>query len=74
MSIRMVTALLWAVRPSAQNKVSETKYHCAIGYSYSSNGDKDIDDMLKESDEMMYKDKMEYYSKPGNTKYRGSKV
>ena len=57
-----------------QNKVSETKYHCAIGYSYSSNGDKDIDDMLKESDEMMYKDKMEYYSKPGNTKYRGSKV
>ena len=54
-----------------QNKVSETKYHCAIGFSFSSNGDKDIDDMLKESDEMMYKDKMEYYSKPGNTKYRG---
>ena len=54
-----------------RNKVSETKYHCAIGYSYSLKGDKDIDSMIKEADEMMYKDKMDYYSKPGNEKYRG---
>ena len=54
-----------------RNKVSETKYYCAIGYSYSLKGDKDIDSMIKEADEMMYKDKMDYYSKPGNEKYRG---
>lgn len=52
-------------------KVSETRYHCAIGYNYCSGGDKDIDEMLKASDEMMYKDKKDYYSKPGNKKYRG---
>lgn len=52
-------------------KVSETKYNCAIGYSFCSSGDKSIDDMLKESDEMMYKDKKDFYSKPGNKKYRG---
>ena len=54
-----------------RSKISETKYYCAIGYSYSSSGDKDIDTMLKESDEMMYKDKMAYYSMPGHEKYRG---
>ena len=54
-----------------RNKLSETKYHCAIGYSFSSNGDNYIDEMLKEADEMMYKDKMDYYSQPGNKKYRG---
>ena len=54
-----------------RSKVSETRYHCAIGYSYRPNGPKNIDDMTRESDEMMYKDKMEYYSKPGNKRYRG---
>ena len=54
-----------------RGKVAETRYHCAIGYSYSSDGDRNIDEMLKESDAMMYKDKMDFYSKPGNTKYRG---
>lgn len=43
------------------SKVAETKYHCAIGYSYRTGGDKNIDEMLKESDEKMYKDKAEYY-------------
>ena len=62
-----VQSLIGCIR----NKVAETKYHCAIGYSFSSGGNKDIDAMLKESDEMMYKDKMDYYSKPGNVKYRG---
>ena len=54
-----------------QSKVSETSYSCAIGYSYRPNGPKNIDDMTKESDEMMYKNKMEFYSKPGNKRYRG---
>ena len=54
-----------------REKLAETKYHCAIGYSYSSSGNKDIDEMFKVADEMMYKDKMEYYSLPGNEKYRG---
>ena len=54
-----------------REKLAETKYHCAIGYSYSSSGNKDVDEMFKVADEMMYKDKMEYYSLPGNEKYRG---
>lgn len=53
-----------------KDTVSETKYHCAIGYSFCESGFRDVDEMLKESDEMMYKDKMDYYSQPGNKKYR----
>ena len=53
-----------------KDTVSETKYHCAIGYSFCESGSRDVDEMLKESDEMMYKDKMDYYSQPGNKKYR----
>ena len=55
---------------SIKDTVSETKYHCAIGYSFCESGSRDVDEMLKESDEMMYKDKMDYYSQPGNKKYR----
>ena len=51
-------------------KVSDTRYSCSIGYSYSVDEIKDIDEMMKKADEMMYKDKQEYYSKPGNKKYR----
>ena len=54
-----------------REKVAETRYHCAIGYSFSSGGDRNIDEMIKESDQMMYKDKMDFYSQPGNKKYRG---
>ncbi len=46
-----------------QNRVSETRYSCAIGYSYSPDGEMDIEEMQKVSDEMMYKNKKEYYSK-----------
>lgn len=56
---------------SIRKKVSETKYSCAIGYSFCPDEEKNIDDMLRESDKMMYEDKMDYYSKPGNEKYRG---
>lgn len=45
--------------------VSETKYSCAIGYSFNLNGDKPVSDLLKESDEMMYKEKDKYYQESG---------
>lgn len=54
-----------------KKNVSSTKYTCAIGYSYSQDSKKTISDMLKESDEMMYKAKDEFYSQPGHVKYRG---
>jgi len=54
-----------------QKNVSGTKYSCAIGYSCSPDGEKSIEDMIKESDEMMYAKKEEYYSLPGNERYRG---
>lgn len=49
-----------------REKVEETDYSCSIGYSYSPGGTKKIADMVKESDEMMYADKAEHYSKTGN--------
>lgn len=45
--------------------VGETKYSCSVGYCYSDDGSKSIDEMLKESDEMMYEDKAEHYRKLG---------
>ena len=44
-----------------ERNVSETAYHCAIGYSYSGDGKKPIEDMLRESDMMMYEVKERYY-------------
>lgn len=46
-----------------EKNVSETIYSCSTGYSYSGSGDKTIDEMLKESDEMMYARKAEYHTK-----------
>ena len=57
-----------------QKKVSETKYSCAIGYSFCTSEAKNIDDMIKESDEMMYKNKKEYYSKSGKGNSRAARV
>ena len=48
--------------------VSETKYSCSIGYCYSPDGNKNIDDMVKESDDMMYADKADYYSQAGKNR------
>ena len=44
-----------------ENNVSETKYSCAIGYSYSADGTGSVEDMLRESDMMMYAVKERYY-------------
>lgn len=46
-----------------RKKISETKYTISIGYSHSIEQNKDIEKMVKESDEMMYKDKTLFYSK-----------
>lgn len=45
--------------------VSETKYSVSVGYSHSISQDKNIELMVKESDEMMYADKAAYYAKTG---------
>ena len=48
-----------------KNNVSETQYSCSIGYCYSPDGKKSVDEMIKESDDMMYANKAKYYSKTG---------
>lgn len=44
-----------------KENVSKTRYTCSIGYSLNEDGKKTIEEMVKESDEMMYQDKAEYY-------------
>ena len=48
-----------------QKNVGKTKYRCSIGYCYSSEEDKDLEEMVKESDVMMYADKAKYYEETG---------
>ena len=54
-----------------ESAVGETQYHCALGYSYSENGEKSVEDMLKESDIMMYTAKERYYEETGKDRRRG---
>ena len=42
-------------------KVSESGYSCSIGYAYNEDGKKSMDELLQESDEMMYQEKKRYY-------------
>ena len=49
-----------------RRNLSGTEYHCAIGYSFSRDGSKTIDEMMKESDEQMYTDKDRFYSNHEN--------
>ena len=46
--------------------VAETPYSCSVGYGYSSDGKKSIDELLSESDEKMYAEKQLYYKNKGN--------
>ena len=55
---------------SIKKYVAETQYTCSIGYSFNTDGDKPINTLLKESDEMMYKDKQTYYRKFTNDRRR----
>ena len=50
-----------------KDNVSNTGYSCAIGYCYSSRL-RDVDDMIKESDDMMYADKAKHYSESSNNR------
>lgn len=45
-----------------KNRVSETNYSISIGYSFSLDPNRNIEKMVKESDEMMYEDKAKYYT------------
>ncbi len=49
-----------------EKNVSETKYFCAVGYSYTKDGTKPIDELLKESDEKMYAQKALFYRNSGS--------
>lgn len=55
---------LQRVIKNIRNYVAATKYSCSIGYSLIASG-KSIEDMIKESDEMMYLDKAKFYSENG---------
>lgn len=46
-----------------RKSVSETNYSVSIGYCYNNLQDKNLEEMIKYSDLMMYKDKEEYYAK-----------
>ena len=48
-----------------EHNVGETKYDCALGYSYSADRKKPVEDMLRESDMMMYAVKERYYKERG---------
>ncbi len=49
------------------DQVAATKYSCFIGYSYSSDGKKSIDQLLRESDANMYAEKQLYYKANNKT-------
>lgn len=48
-----------------ENNVGKTEYNCAVGFSYCDDGSKSVDDMLRESDMMMYAVKDRYYKELG---------
>lgn len=53
-----------------ERNVGETKYFCSVGYSYSPDGKKPVEEMLKESDEMMYAAKARFYEERGRDRRR----
>lgn len=53
-----------------QKNVAETPYSCSVGYSYSPDGSKTVDEMIKESDEMMYVQKKQFYQASGGGRHR----
>lgn len=53
-----------------QSRVEETQYSCSIGYSYNEDGQKTVEKMLKEADDMMYANKARYYEKSGRDRRR----
>lgn len=50
--------------------VSNTKYSCSIGYSVRKEETKHINELLKESDTVMYEEKQRYYQETGKERRR----
>ena len=48
-----------------RRSVAETPYRCSIGYSEAAGGAKPVNEILKESDEMMYAEKARHYAAAG---------
>ncbi len=46
-----------------KKNVSETKYSCAIGYSFREDNSTEVEELLMESDKIMYEDKKRHYIK-----------
>lgn len=53
-----------------EHNVGKTAYHCSLGHSYSPDGKKPIEELLKESDMMMYAAKERYYKERGTDRRR----
>ena len=51
-----------------RKNVSETEYTCSIGYALNIDGNKSVQELLKESDQMMYQEKEKYYLSNGNNR------
>ncbi|MBR3245953.1 MAG: GGDEF domain-containing protein [Parasporobacterium sp.] len=51
-----------------RKNVSETEYICSVGYSFNDAESKSMDEMLKESDDMMYAEKARHYEKAGKAR------
>lgn len=51
-----------------RKNVAKTEYKCAIGYSFYPEAPESVDQMLKESDKMMYADKEAFYAATGQTR------
>lgn len=56
-----------------KEKVSRSGYSVSVGYSMRSDKKDTVDDMIHRSDEKMYTEKAEYYSKNGQNRRRGQK-
>ncbi len=54
-----------SIAEQIRQKVSETPYSCAVGYSHTEDGAKSVDDLLRLSDNMMYAEKARYYADSG---------
>ena len=53
-----------------RKNIEETEYSCSIGYSLNLVGDKPIEMMFKEADQMVYIEKEKFYEETGNERRR----
>ena len=57
-----------ALTKRIHQRVDATRYSCSVGYSYSHDGKKSIDELLSESDANMYAEKQQYYKESGKAR------